>query len=173
MKRLSALLLLFVYLASQFGAAYWYICKPVAHIYFSWIQEHSNKEAFTVINISHHEYHQLKKDDDEIMIGGMLYDVEETEMDGTMIKLFLKKDTKETRWDNHYSTVSKLLHKHASSKQTTAGKGFNIFIPLFHSKETGLICTMEKFIFQKHIHLSNNCYLQPSIGLITPPPKNC
>jgi hypothetical protein len=170
MKKLSALLVLVVYLASQFGAAYWYICKPVAHIYFSWIQQHNNKEALTVINMSHHEYSQLKKDDDEIIIGGMLYDVEETEMNGTMIKLFLKKDTNETRWDHHYSTVSKLLHTHSDNKQTTAAKAF---IPLFHSKETVFICIQEKIITEKHFNFSASYHRSPSIGLITPPPKNC
>jgi hypothetical protein len=172
MKKLPSILLLLVYLASQFGALSWYICKPVAHIYFSWIQQH-NKEDLISINIDLQQYNELKNEEHEIMIAGILYDVEEAALNGTTITLSLKKDGKETKWDNHYNTFSKLLHKHSAGKQATAGKTFNIFLPLFHSKEAGLTFPPGKYLSQKHCNLSTSYHPSPLIGLITPPPKNC
>lgn len=173
MKKLSAILLLFVYLVTQFGALCLYICKPVAHIYYSWIQQHDNKEDLITININQQQFNKIKTDDNEIMIAGILYDVEGLVSNGSIIQLTLKRDSRETTWHNHYNTFSKLLHKQSAGKHATAGKTFNMFLPLFHSKEPGLTFLHGKYLSEKHCNLSTSYHPSPLIGLITPPPKNC
>jgi hypothetical protein len=172
MKKLSAILLLFVYLATQFGAVSWRFFKPVTHACFSWIQQH-NKEDLIIINIDQHQYNKLKNDENEIIIAGIFYDVERSVLNGSTIELSLKKDDKETKWDNHYNTFSKLLHKQSADKPATTSKTFNLFIPLFHSKEPGLTFPPGKCLSEKHYNLSTSYHPSPLIGLIAPPPQNC
>jgi len=173
MKKFSALLLLLIYLASQFGMISWHICKPVAHAWFSWIQQHHNKEDLILFPIDQQEYNKIKNEENEIMIAGVLYDVEQSTSKGPTVELLLKRDGRETKWNNHYNSFSKLLHKQSAGKPATAGKTFNIFLPLFHAKETGLTFPSEKDLSEKHCNLSTSYHSSPLIGLITPPPKSC
>jgi hypothetical protein len=172
MKKKSALLLLLIYLSAQFGAAVWQVCRPVAHIYFAWIQEQNNEDLISR-NIDLQEYNELKTGDGEIMIAGMLYDVEEAKLNGSTIELSLKKDSKETRWGNQYKTLSKLLCHQSADKQTTAAKTLYAFIPLFHSQEPETTFSPEKNHPEKNYNFSACYHPSPLIGLITPPPKIC
>jgi len=173
MKKVSAILFFFVYLVTQFGSFSVYICKPIAHIYYSWIQQHNNEEDLITININQQQFDELKNEENEIMIAGVLYDVEQSTSKGSTIELLLKRDGRETKWNNHYNTFSKLLHKQSAGKHATAGKTFNKFLPLFHSKESGFTFLSGKYLSEKHCNLSTSYHPSPLIGLITPPPKYC
>ena len=158
---------------TQVGTIGWYYCQPLAHTYFLQLQ-HSIKDENDLITISidKKKLTALKNEEGEIVIDGVLYDVEKSVSKENAVELQLKKDRKETQWNNHYITINKLLHKQPSGKApAAAGKAPNLFFPFFYSKESGKDPWLVKDHAKEYLNLSINYYSCPVIGLVTPPPQ--
>ncbi|MGE5108739.1 MAG: hypothetical protein ACM3H8_14440 [Sphingobacteriales bacterium] len=176
MKKLSAILLLSVYALTQIGSIAWYYYKPIAHAYFSHLQQLRNtsgKQGSDLISIfiDKNRFAELKRENKEIVFDGFLYDIKETVIENDIVHLLLKKDKAETKWTNHYQSISNLLNKHSNSKSPGTVKTSAIFLVLYHPNESKINFGLLTEIQLKHIAVSTNQYSSPIISLLSPPPK--
>jgi hypothetical protein len=174
MKKLSAILLLCVYFLTQIGAVAWYYYKPIAHTYFSKLQQqlfNSGSREETVLTLDKEQFQQLKNDDDEIVIDGVLYDIEKLSKKDNLITVTIQKDKEETDWSEHYQKITNHLHKSSKSKSPITGKASSVFVSLYQSKE--IKQDFNSYINQqrKYSAYISTCYLSPVIGLLSPPPE--
>ncbi|MBI1781976.1 MAG: hypothetical protein HYR66_11500 [Sphingobacteriales bacterium] len=174
MKKLSAILLLCVYFLTQIGAVAWYYYKPIAHTYFSRLQReifNADRNEATILTFDKEKFQQLKNDDDEIVINGVLYDVEDIISNGNKVIVTLQKDKAETDWTDHYQKLTSHLDKNSKSKTPHTGKAAPTFISLYQSRETKQDFVFDITTQHKYSAYLNTCYNAPVIGLLSPPPK--
>src|SRR5882724_4367699 len=137
MRKTAAFFLLGVYVITQTVSVCWYFYKSFAHAYFveqSRYTANDNEEHIN-ITIDYNKLKELKNEDGEIIIDGILYDVERSVASGNMIQLSLKKDSDETDWNAHYKKVTNLLYKHIGDRHAARGKTSFTLLPLFCCKE--------------------------------------
>jgi hypothetical protein len=176
MKKTAAIFLLCVYVLIQVVAVCWHFYQPLAHAFFLNQLNHDPKgepAQLLSITIDHTALDSLKNEDDEIVINGILYDVERSVSCGTTMKLFLKKDADETDWNIHYKKITSLLYKHSGNRHTTAGKIPVIMFPLFCCRETTACTRMVKFLRKMPKPTVTHFLSAPVKDLVTPPPRLC
>ena len=148
--------------------------KTLAHAYFL-LQAFTNPETdnskFITITVNKDKFSKLKKDDDEVMIDGVLYDIKNAIDIGGKTKLLLKSDEDETNWNIHYAESDNKFQKEGKS-HTAQGKSSISFIPLYYNKETirefHIISNL-----QKVLHHTAGSYSWPVSEMNTPPPRSC
>lgn len=174
MKKLSAILLLCVYFLTQIGTVAWYYYKPIAHTYFSKLQReifNTDRNEATVITFNKERFQQLKNEDDELVIEGTLYDIENIVTHGSVVTVTLQKDKEETNWSAHYEKITNHLHKNSKSKSPNAGKTSFAFTLLYQSKESKQDFSCALIQQQQYSAYLSDCYATPVIDLLSPPPK--
>ena len=173
MRKTAAFFLLCTYLLLQAASVCWYFYKPLAHAYFLELSKTGSDKDLVSISIDQNQLDELKNEEDEIVIDGVLYDVESSVTSGNRITLLLKKDIKESNWDIHYKKMANLLHKHAAGKHAGSGKIPFSLIPLFFCKETNTNPCFIKYLHNLTLQLSADFYSGPVKELVTPPPRSC
>lgn len=167
MKKLSAILLLCIYLFTQLGAIAWYYYKPIAHAYFKNLR---NKDLFSLI-IRENKLKELEAGDNEIKIDGVLYDVEEMTIKNETAHLVLKQDKAETNWTNHYQSISNLLQKHSKDKSPSTEKIPNVFFAFYSAIETRATLSVGNNITQIHTPFIDSIYSSPILESLSLPPE--
>ena len=171
MRKLPAILLLTIYLLTQVAPVCWYLYKPLSHAWFAMLQKNNKNDHLLTITIPKNELEVLENEEGEIVMDGVLYDVEQAVVTGNDITLHLEKDEGETKWKDHYSKLNSLLHKQTHSKTATASKTPGIFLVFFYSKQKD----KDLFIYNTkaagYFPGAMQNYISPYPGLISPPPK--
>ena len=167
MKKVSAILLLGIYLFTQLGAIAWYYYKPIAHTYFKNLE---SKELVS-LTIGESKLKELQAGDNELKIDGILYDVEELTITNAMAHLILKKDKAETNWDNHYQSISNLLQKHSKDKSPVTEKIPDIFFAFYSVTETKTTLSVADRIVKTHRIFINSIYSSPLLESLSRPPE--
>jgi hypothetical protein len=172
-KRPAAIFLFTIYLLTQAAAPCWFVVQQLSHSFFSVVQQFKQSgEPLIALNIEASAFNKLQKEEGEIMLDGMLYDIEYTVTSGSKKILYLKKDTRETQWQQHGVSLSKLLHKQSHSKNTGLLRIRGMFIAFFYERPTlkgpGTYLEIEN---SYAVHFINN-YIPPYPGISSPPPKS-
>lgn len=176
MRKTAAFFLLCIYVLVQVVSVGWDFYKPLAHSYFlqqSRLDQAEGTKGLITINIDREKLNELKNEEGEIVIDGVLYDVEMAVSSGAMIKLLLKRDSKETNWNGHYNKIASLLHKNPSGKMATPAKTSFALLPLFYCKDAGTGICLVKYLHKTSPHLSAHFLPGPTNDLVTPPPRSC
>jgi len=176
MRKTAAIFLLCVYVLIQAVSVCWYFYKPLAHSYFRQQSVNSlvdERNGLISITINRDKLDELKNEEGEIVINGVLYDVQLSAASGSMIKLLLKKDSDETNWNIHYKKINNLLYKHAGGRHTASGNISLSLFPLFHCKETITNLCFVQYLHKQQGYASTNFSAGPVKELVTPPPRRC
>ena len=172
MKKTAAFFLLFVYILIQAASVCWHFYKPIAHAYF--LQQSKDEDnGLSSLTIDHNKLGELKNEDGEVVIDGILYDVEMSVSSGSMVKLLLKKDSKETDWNTHYKKITNILHTHTDDRHATQGKISFSLIPLFYCKAITTDLCFVNYLDRISAHPSSCFYPWPAKEMTTPPPRSC
>ncbi len=135
------------------------------------LQKNNKNDHLLTITIPKNELEELENEEGEIVMDGVLYDIEQAVVTGNDITLHLEKDEGETKWKDHYSKLNSLLHKQTHSKTATASKAPGIFLVFFYSKQKD----KDLFIYNTkaagYFPGAMQNYISPYPGLISPPPK--
>jgi hypothetical protein len=171
MKKLPAILLLTIYLLTQVASVCWYAYKPLSHAWFAMLQKDNKNDQLLTITIHKNELEELENEEGEIVIDGVLYDIEQLVVTGNDITLHLEKDEGETKWKDHYSKINSLLHKQNHSKTATASKAPGIFLVFFYSKQNDKDLLIYNTKTNNYYPGTIQNHISPYPGLISPPPK--
>ena len=174
MKHTAAVLLFSVYLFAQATAPCWYLIEQLSHHFFALLQQLEQPgETTVIVNIDTSALNKLQNEEDEIMLNGMLYDIEHTVTSGRNKILYLKQDLKETIWQQHTSSLNKLLHKQTHPKSAGQFRIRGIFIAFFFERTTFKDADFYLKSEKNYAVCFINNYIPPYPGLSSPPPKNC
>ena len=173
MKQSSAVLLFVIYLFTQAAAPCWYITQQLSHHFFAVLQQFEQSgDRLVTVSMDTSALSKLQTEEGEIMLDGILYDIENTVTSGSNKILYLKKDWKETQWQRHTASLNKLLHKQTHPKNWGHLRIRGMFIAFFYErtafKEAAFYLKKEK----KYVVYFINKYTPPYPGLSSPPPKN-
>ena len=176
MRKAVAIFFLCIYVLLQAGPVGWYLYKPLAHAYF--LQQSrdiavNDTQKLITLTLGRDKLNALKNGENEIVMDGVLYDVESSASSGDMITVLLKKDSKETNWNDHYKNLTRLLHKNTGGAPLAAGKISFTLLPLFYCREISRDTYLVKYLHKISRHLSAPHYPAPFNDILTPPPRLC
>lgn len=176
MNKPAAFFLLGVYILIQTASIGWYLYKPLAHAYYHQQSEEvsaAGKNNLLSITIDNKELGKIKNDDGEIVIDGVMYDIEKSVISGNKTKLLLERDNDETNWNINYSALTNQLQKKTGNECTGRGKIFFSLIPLFYQRGTARDFYIVKERPKIPGHNASVFYPWPIAEMITPPPRLC
>ncbi len=174
MTKRAAKLLLSVFLLTQVSSLCWNLYKPLSHLWFETIHEirhewFGDQTTLISITIDRATLKELQNDDDEITIGGMLYDIDHAAAKGNKITLFLECDVEETRSNAQYAQLNKQLHKNTATATVPAYR--IAFFAFFFSKQIATTIPVPVAAKKKYNALPQQTYSDHFLSIINPPPE--
>jgi len=174
MRKMAAFILLCIYVLIQAASVCWYFYKPLAHAYFiEKSKENTEDRDLISITIDHDKLASLKNEEGEIIIDGVLYDIENAVSSGNKIELLLKKDSEETDWDIEYKKIANVLQKNKGGGYSNLAKASFSILSLYYCSETTTNLYLVKPLPKPLQRVSARFYPWPVKEMVTPPPKFC
>jgi hypothetical protein len=123
MRRLISFGLISLFLLTQLGSVIWYYTRPLIHFICNSRQENnlgeSSNNHLAILHLSSLKYQTEFKGEDEIRLGGMLYDIISTQSSGDSVVLKLESDLLETSLLAKYDQISEnFAQTHPAQKQS-------------------------------------------------------
>jgi hypothetical protein len=113
MKKLVVILLLSIYACTQLGPSFWYYYKPMIRMMASARQRIRSalreNEDLVHIETGLQQFKKMRQGRHEILINGLLHDIEKISIEGDLVKLVVRKDEEETSWLRFLVSVSKWI----------------------------------------------------------------
>lgn len=123
MRRLISFGLISLFLLTQLGSVIWYYTRPLIHFICNSRQENnfgeSNNNHLTILHLSSAKFQTELKGEDEIRLGGILYDIISTQSAGDSVVLKLESDLLETSLLAKYDQINENFAKtHPTQQQS-------------------------------------------------------
>ena len=123
MKKLLVILLLSVYACTQLGPSLWFYYKPMIRMMASARQRIRSalreNEDLVHIETDMQQFKKMRQGRHEILLNGLLHDIEKISIEGDRVKLVVRKDAEETSWLRFHESVSKWIKKSPRQSQAS------------------------------------------------------
>lgn len=106
MRKLNTIILIALYFSIQVGAVAWDYYKPVLHLVCNRLMQHSHESGKLVtIKTDRTTFNHCLQEDDELLWQGVLYDIENTTVNGNQVIALVEKDEAENKWTGIYNSI--------------------------------------------------------------------